>query len=125
MKNMEKQSIYTKRRKLLRYVRKGYFDIIMAGDYVVKALVLPLCEKDSVLKLLGSDFKGDYCVLWKDKMGGEAVLRMLESSLSVAKLLTCPDLKVRIHITDCCGNSKGFIEPELLFGFIPEWEERL
>lgn len=114
-----------KRRKLLRCARNGHFELIMSKDFVAKGLVLPRTERDSFLRIMESNFNGEFCVLWKDTLGGETVIRRLESDLSAAKLFNCPDLKVRIHITDCCGNSKGFIEPELLLGFIPDWEGRL
>ena len=122
---MEYKSVYMKRRRLLRSAGKGHFELIMSKDFVVKGLVLPRTEKKSLLKIMESDAEGEFGVLWRDSLGGETILRWLESDLSVAKLMNCPDLKVRIHITDCCGNSEGFIEPELMFGFIPDWEERL
>ena len=118
-------AIRRQRRKLTRYVKKARFAPVATKDYVTYGAIIPLSERDACLRLIGSDFPGKYCVLWRDFLGGEECFRQLESGITPSYLLDHPGMKVRIHIMDCCGVSQGFFEPELFFGFIPDWEDRL
>ena len=122
---MKYQNMKNRRLKLLNLVKTGSFQSIATKDYVATGLILPRDAKDSLLKLLDSKFHGDYYVVWKDYLGGDACYRPLESKMTPSYLMTHPDVKVRIHMVDCCCNSLGFIEPELFYGFVPDWEDRL
>lgn len=114
-----------RRRKLLRVAKAGNFQSIVTKNYVVSGLILPRDAKDSLFRLLASNFHGDCYVVWKDYLGGEACFRPLESRITPSFLMNHPDVKVRIQITDCCGTEQGFLEPELFYCFVPDWEERL
>ena len=122
---MEHFQTKKRRRKLLKFIKAGEFQSIVTKDYVVSGLILPRDAKDSLIRLLDSRFRGDYIVVWKDYLGGEVCYRPLESKITPSYLMTHPDVKVRIHTVDCCSNSLGFIEPELYYGFVPDWEDRL
>lgn len=117
-------AIRRQRKKLRRYVQKARFASIVTKDFVTCGVIIDPVHTDDCLKLIGSDFPGRYCVLWKDCLGGEECYRPLESNISPSYLINHPGMKVRIHIMDCCGVSQGFLEPEIFFGFIPDWEER-
>lgn len=114
-----------KRRKLLKIANAGSFQSVATKDFVTTGFVIPRDSKDSVLRLLDAGLSGEFCVVWKDYLGGETCFRPLESKMTPSFLLNHPDVNVRIQITDCYGNEQGFIEPELYYGFIPDWEDRL
>ena len=122
---MEHFQSKNERLKLLKFVKAGEFQSIATKNYVVTGLIIPRHAKDSILKLLNSKFRGKLCVVWKDYLGGEECYRPLDSGITPSYLISHPGMKVRIHIMDCCGVSQGFFEPELFFGFIPDWEDRL
>lgn len=122
---MNQFQLKDRRRKLLKFAKVGELQSIVTKDYVASGLILPRDSKGSILRLLDSKFHGDYFVVWRDYLGGEACYRSLESKMTTSYLMTHPNVKVRIDVVDCCCNSLGFIEPELFYGFVPDWEDRL
>ena len=113
------------RLKLLGLADAGTLESVVSREWVTQGLVIPRNLKDSVLKLLDAGLGGECCVVWKDYVGGEACFRPLESNVTPSFLMNHPDVKVRIRFTDCSGAEQGFLEPELFYCFIPDWEERI
>lgn len=114
-----------KRRKLFKITNAGTFESVVTKNFVTTGLVIPRDSNESIHRLLDAGLSGVFCVVWKDYLGGETCFRPLESKITPLFLLNYPDTKIRIQITDGSGEEQGFIEPELFYCFVPDWEERL
>lgn len=113
------------RHQLKRFIPEGMYGLINMKKYRTRGLIIPRAEKDAMTRLLKSSFRGCFRVLYLDTLGGNHSYRALETDITPTDIMTRPDMKIRLQVVSSAGESLGFIEPELFYGFVPDWEDGL